>query len=80
MVIVASRLQLLHDCRPCFRCSLSAAQSYAFEMRCDIADSVGCPVVVGSEAAFAAVMALIVIGLAPLSLHCPGHAATTLVD
>ena len=61
-------------------------------MRCGVADSSGCPVVVVSEAlsAFAAqdprvmdraaVRSLIVIGLAPLFLHCPGHTATALVD
>ena len=69
-----------------------AAQGCAFEMRCGITDSAGYHVVVESEAlsAFtahylrdretAAVRKLIAIGMAPLSLHCSGHAATALVD
>ena len=72
--------------------SLSAAQGCAFEMRRGIPDSAGCAVVVESKAlsAFAAhdvrvrdraaVRALIVIGLASLFLHLPGHIAKTLVD
>ena len=92
MVIVAGKLQQLLDCKPCFRRSLSVAQGCVFDMCCGIADSTVGPVVVESEAfsAFAsqdlrvmdrvADSALIVIGLAPLFLHCLGHTATTLVD
>ena len=72
--------------------SLSAALICAFEMRCGVTDSAGCPVMADSEAlsAFAAqdlramdravIMALIVNGVSPLCLHRPGHTATTLVD
>ena len=90
MVIVAGRFQQLHDRRPPFRRSLSAAQDCAFEMRYGVADSTGIPVVVKSETFSefaaqnlsvmdrAAVRALMVIVLAPLFLHCPGHIATPL--
>ena len=83
---------ILHDHQSCFRCSLSTAQSCALEICCGIADSAGSPVEVESEAlsAFAAqnlrvwnratVRTLIVIGLAPLFLHRPGHTTTTMVD
>ena len=72
--------------------SLSATQGCAFEMRYGVADSVGRPVVVKSEALSAlaaldlrdrdraAVRAFIVISLVPLSLRNPGHTTTTLVD
>ena len=72
--------------------SLSAAQDCAFEMRCGVADSAGCPVVVESETLSAfvaldlrvrdrvAVRGLMVIGLEPLFWHHPGHASTALVD
>ena len=84
MVIVAGRLQQLHDRKPCFRHSLSAAQGCAFEMRCGITDSVGCPIVVESESlsAFAALDLRVRdrATVRELSLHCPGHTATTLVD
>ena len=61
-------------------------------MRCGIVDSAGCFALVesGALSTFAAqdqrvgnratVRALIVIGLAPLSEHRPGHTATTVVD
>ena len=64
----------------------------AFEIRCDVTNSAGCSVVDEPEAlsAFAAqdlrvrdraaVRTLVVIGLAPLSLHRPGHTATTLTS
>ena len=80
MIIVAGRLQQLHDRRPCFRCSLYAAW-LCIKMRCGIADSACCPVVVESEAnfAFAAqdlrVRALVVIGMVPLLLNRPAHTA-----
>ena len=92
MVIVAGRLQQLHDRKACFRRSLSVSHGCAFEMRCGIADSLGCPVVFesGALSAFAAqdlrvrdraaVRALMVIGLAALFKHRPGHTATSLVD
>ena len=72
--------------------SPSAAHGCAFEVRCCIAFSAGCPDVVESEAlpAFAAqdlrvmdrtaIGALIVIGLVPLFLHHPGHTATSLLS
>ena len=52
MAIVASRLQQMHDRRPCLRRSLFTAQGSAFEMHCGIVDSAGCHVVVEPEALF----------------------------
>ena len=72
--------------------SLSADQGSTFEMRCGVANSPGCPVVVVSEAlsTFAALdlrrwdsataRVLIVIGLLPMFQQRPGHAASALVE
>ena len=76
MVIVAGRLQQLHDCRPSSRHSFSLG--CAFVICWGVVDSPGHPIVVESEALSAlaaqdlrvrdraAVRALIVVGLAPL--------------
>ena len=72
--------------------SLSVSQAYLLEMCCGNADSACCPAVDESEdlSAFAAQdlrvrdratgRALMIIGLVPLILHCPGNTATTFVD
>ena len=63
MVIVAGKLQQLHDCKPCLRRSLSAAQGFAFGMRCDVACSAGCPFLVESEALFTSVAPDQIVGI-----------------